>query len=111
MSTKQSTVDYILDQLAPFDNTYAQKMFGEYALYALGKVVGLVCNDTLFIKITEKGKTFVGEHYCEGFAYPGARVSMVIDEDLLENREWLCKLVQITADNLPFPKPKKKKAK
>ena len=109
MASKQSTVDYILDQLAPLEGSWARRMFGNYALYSLGKVVGLVCEDKLYIKITEKGKEFVGEHYREGYAYEGARVSMLIDEDLIEDREWLCKLVQITAESLPTSKVKKTK--
>ncbi len=109
MATQQSMMDYILDQLSGMPGINARKMFGEYALYCDGLVVGLVCDDTLFIKITEKGKEFVGDHYQEGFAYPGAKASMMIDGDLLEQREWLMRLVRMTADSLPPPKPKKKK--
>ena len=106
MSTRQSTVDYILDQLVPVGEVSARKMFGEYALYCDGKVVGLVCDNTLYIKITEPGKTFVGKYYQEGNAYKGAKTSMVIDDDRIEDREWLCELVRITAENVAFTKKK-----
>lgn len=109
MATKQSSIDFILDQLASIGNVSARKMFGEYALYCDGKVVGLVCNDTLYIKITEPGKIFVDKCYQEGNAYDGAKVSMIIDGDRIEDREWLSQLVLITADNLPLPKIKKHK--
>lgn len=56
MSTAQSTVEYILDQLTAIPNVSARKMFGEYALYAGNKVVALVCDNTMFVKITEAGK-------------------------------------------------------
>ncbi len=111
MSTKQGTADYILDQLVSIKNVFTRKMFGEYALYCDGKVVGLVCNDTLYVKITEEGKNFVGKYYKEGYAYDGAKVSMQINEDQIDNREWLSRLVSITAENLPIPKPKKIKNK
>ena len=107
MATSQSTVDFILDQLVREGRARARKMFGEYALYFDDKVVGLVCNDTLYIKITEQGKEFVGKYYKEGYAYPGAKVSMEIDGGQMEDREWLCNLVRITSENVPFPKPKK----
>lgn len=107
MATKQSTVDYILDQLVSVDDVSTRKMFGEYALYVNGKVVGLVCDDTLYVKSTEQGKIFSGTYYQEGYAYPGAKVSMVIDEDRIEDREWLSELVRITADNIPLAKKKK----
>ena len=111
MSTKQSSVDYILDQLASIQDVAARKMFGEYALYCDGKVVGLVCDDTLFIKITDEGKNFVGKYYKGGYAYKGAKISMAIDEDRIDEREWISELIQITADRLPLPKKKLKKKK
>lgn len=40
-----------------------RRMFGEYALYASGKVVGLICDNVLLIKITAAGKEFVGTPY------------------------------------------------
>jgi len=100
MATKQSTVDFILDQLVSVGNISARKMFGEYALYCDGKVVGLVCDDTLYIKITEQGKIFAGTYYQEGYAYKGAKMSMLIDGDRIEDREWLTELVRVTAENL-----------
>lgn len=108
MKTKQSTIDYILDQLISVGDVSARKMFCEYALYCDNKVVALVCRDTLFVKITEQGKEFVGKHYREGHAYKGARTSMVMDDNRIEDREWLSELIRITADSLPAPKPKKK---
>jgi len=107
MATKISTIGYIEDQLAGIPEIGSRKMFGEYALYCGDKVVALVCDDELFVKITEAGKAFVGERYAEGIAYPGARPSMRIDEDLIEDREGLTELIRITAEALPVPKPKK----
>jgi len=107
MATKQSTVDFILDQLSSLDSVLARKMFGEYALYCAGKVVALICDDSLFVKITEQGKAFVGKHYQEGHAYEGAKASMLIDPELIEDREWLSNLILITTDSLPLPKKKK----
>ena len=108
MATKQSTIEYIEDQLGEIGVT-SRKMFGEYALYCGGKVVALLCDDTLFVKLTEAGKDFVGTHYKEGEAYPGAKPSMRIDDDRIEDREWLQELIRITTDGLPAPKRKKKR--
>jgi TfoX/Sxy family transcriptional regulator of competence genes len=109
MATKRSTIEYIEDQLTEIPLIHSRKMFGEYALYCGTKVVALVCDDKLFVKITEEGKMFVGEHYEEGRAYPGARPSMYIDEDMIDDHEWLCELIRITEQSLPLPKPKEKK--
>lgn len=102
-------MDYIEDQLSGVPGIHSRKMFGEYALYCGDKVVALVCDGKLFVKITDAGKAFVGEHYEEGYAYPGAKPSMHIDEDLIDDRAWLMELVRITEAELPLPKVKKKK--
>ncbi len=108
MSTKASTIEYIEDQLGGVGVT-TRKMFGEYTMYCDGKVVALVCNDTLFVKMTDAGKQYVGAKCEEGAAYPGAKPSMVINEDLIEDREWLQELIRLTAEHLPAPKIKSKK--
>jgi TfoX/Sxy family transcriptional regulator of competence genes len=86
-------------------------MFGEYALYCGEKVVALVCDNQLFVKITPAGKALVGKRYQEGEAYPGARPSMLIDADEIEDSERLYELIRITAAALPPPKPKKPRKK
>ena len=109
MATKESTIEYLLDQLSGIKTVRARKMFGEYALYVDEKVVALVCDDELFVKITEEGKRLLGKNYKEGFAYPGAKASMHISGELIEDKDFLEKLISLTAKVLPLPKPKKKK--
>ncbi len=106
MATKQSTIEFIQDQLASLKDISARKMFGEYALYYQGKVVALVCDDTLFVKMTDEGKQFIGENYEEGCAYKGAKASLKINVEQMENREWLSQLIQITAEHVQIPKRK-----
>ena len=110
MGTSASTIDYLLDQLSSLPGVSSRKMFGEYGLYLDGKVVGFVCDDQLFLKITPAGKELVGARYQEGLPYPGAKPYLLVDADGLEDAEWLCGLVRVTADALPAPKPKKPKA-
>ena len=111
MATKQSTIDYILDQISGAGELRARKMFGEYALYCNDKVVALVCADQLFLKITAEGKKYVGDRYEEGQAYASAKPSMLISGELIEDREWIQELIRLTAEALPMPKPKKKAIK
>jgi TfoX/Sxy family transcriptional regulator of competence genes len=108
MSSDKDFIDFIVDQIEnPGTITY-KKMFGEYAIYSDGKVVALVCDNQLFVKPTDGGKSFIG-NVVEAPAYPGAKLSFLI-EDKLEDREWLSELIRITARELPEPKPKKIKA-
>lgn len=108
MATKQATIDYLLDQLRDIKDVRARKMFGEYALYSQDKVVALVCDDELFVKITEPGKKFVGKKYMEGYPYPGAKAAMHINGSLLEDIKFITELIRLTATVLPVPRPKNK---
>ena len=102
-------MDFIVDQLENAGDITSRKMFGEYAIYCDGKVTALVCDNQLFVKPTEAGRSFIGE-VVEAPPYPGAKMSFLI-EDGFENRDWISDLVRITAKELPEPKPKKKKKK
>jgi TfoX/Sxy family transcriptional regulator of competence genes len=50
MATDAEFVQYVVDQAAGAGAITYRKMFGEYALYADGKVVALVCDNKLFVK-------------------------------------------------------------
>lgn len=110
MSTSADTIIYLSDQLTSLGNRIrTRKMFGEYAMYCDERVVALICDDQLFVKITDSGKEFVGNNYQEGFPYPGAKPAMLIGGDIIENKDAFAQLIDITAQSLPMPKPKKRK--
>ena len=107
MASDQKFVDFVTDQIKRAGEITAKKMFGEYGIYADGKIVGLICDNKLFIKPTKSGREFIGD-VVESPPYPGAQPSFLI-EDKIEDSEWLSKLVRISVKELPEPKPKKKK--
>jgi len=105
MASKQSNVDFVLEQMAEAGPVSARKMFGEYAIYRANKLVALFCDDQLFVKPTDGGRSFIGEPK-EGAPYPGAKPWFSIGGDRCEDSEWLAELVRVTAAELPEPKPK-----
>ncbi|WP_354005361.1 TfoX/Sxy family protein [Roseateles amylovorans] len=105
MGSRQSTMDYVLEQISQAGDVSAKKMFGEFGIYCDGRVVGFLCDDQLFVKITEAGRQHIAQPK-EGLAYPGAKPSFLIDGDLWEDREWLSTLIRRTAAEIPLPKPK-----
>ena len=107
MASDQKFVDYVLEQMESAGDVSARKMFGEYGIYLNGKIIGSVCDNKLFIKPTAAGRNFVGD-VSEVPPYPGAKPNFYID-DKIEDRAWLADLVKITYEELPAPKPKKKK--
>jgi TfoX/Sxy family transcriptional regulator of competence genes len=110
MATKQSTIDFLTEQLSGLNNLRTRKMFGEYAVYCDEKVIGFVCDDQLFIKPIPEAKMFIGNPE-EAPPYPGAKNYYLISADKWEDREWLIELVQTVAVALPLPTPKKKSVK
>lgn len=108
MATSQTTIDYITDQLTRLPDVRSQKMFGEYALYHEDKVVALVCDNQFFLKPTEAGKKLLGTPV-EAPPYPGAKMYYRLDDDILEDRELLVRLVTATTTALPMPKEKRRK--
>jgi len=107
MASDLSFVEFVVDQIEDAGEITFRKMFGEYALYCKGKVVALVCDNRLFVKPTEAGRSFIG-NVVEAPPYPGAKPSFLI-EDQVEDREWISQLIMLTEKELPMPKPKKKR--
>jgi TfoX/Sxy family transcriptional regulator of competence genes len=105
MASKQSTIDFLLQQMGAAGAIHAKKMFGEYGIYCDEKIVALVCDDQLFVKPTEAGLKFIG-NIIEGFPYPGAKPYFLISRDKWDDCRWLAQLVQISAAELPLPKKK-----
>lgn len=107
MASEQKIVDFIADQIGFPKNITNKRMFGEFGLYFDNKLFGQVCDNKLFIKPTQSGREYIGE-VVEASPYPGAKPSFLIEEKL-DDKEWLKKLVTITVNELPEPKPKKSK--
>ncbi len=104
MATEQGFVEYVQSQSGLGHQLAFKKMFGEYALYLHGKVVAFACDNQLYLKPTEEGRTLLGK-VSEHPPYPGAKLYFRIDEQL-EDRELLRRVFEVTARVLPLPKPK-----
>lgn len=100
MATKQTVIDFIMEQVAQAGKITYRKMFGEYALYCNGKVVALVCDDQLFVKPTIAGKSFL-KNVVEAAPYVGAKPYFLISADQWDDASWLSQLLKITAETLP----------
>lgn len=106
MASDQHFTDSVLERIEHAGEITAKKMFGEYGVYADGKIFALVCDNRLFIKPTAGGRRFLGA-VVEAPPYPGAKPYFLIEEKLHDGA-WLSELVRITVRELPEPKPKKK---
>jgi TfoX/Sxy family transcriptional regulator of competence genes len=105
MTSRQSTVDFILEQISGAGTVSAKKMFGEYGVYCDGKIVALICDDRLFVKPTKAGRAFIS-NVIEACPYPGAKPYLLISGDRWDEHEWLTTLFKLSAEELPPPKKK-----
>lgn len=108
MATQQRTIDFLLEKAAGAGGVAAKPMFGEYGVYVEGKMIGMVCDDQLFLKPTVSGRAHA-EPVSDAQPYPGAKPQMLIAADRWDDAEWLGELLRVTAAELPTPKPLKPK--
>ena len=107
MANDLAFIEFVVDQIDPSCDVRFRHMFGGCTLYSHDKVVALICDDQLFVKPTEAGRSFIGD-VVEAPPYEGAKDSFLIG-DKIEDGEWLTQLITLTATELPAPKPRRKK--
>ncbi len=104
MATDAGYAKYVCDQLHAAGGIDARKMFGEYGLYRHGKIVAFIADNQLFVKPTPAGEAVLGTP-TYGPPYPGAKPFFNVS-DLLDDPEWLVRLILATDAALPPPKKK-----
>jgi TfoX/Sxy family transcriptional regulator of competence genes len=82
MATQKETVEFLLAKFRQPARFSVRAMFGEYALYADGQVVALICGDQLYVKILPASQDL--ETLCEKDSpYPGAKPHYLVEEGQL----------------------------
>lgn len=106
MASDLDFVEYVCEQISGAGAITYRKMFGEYGIYCNGKVIGVICDNQFFVKKTEAGVSLCPN--CEEAApYTGAKAHLVIDS--VDDRDLMARFIAVTYQELPAPKPKKKK--
>lgn len=112
MGSTPEYADYVIDQLDAAGEITRRKMFGEYAVYVGTKVVGFICDDRLFAKITDAGLELLADAELAveyGKPYPGAKDYVVVT--FLDDVELVTEFVRTTVDALPEPAQKRQRRK
>ena len=105
MASSIEFVEYIADQLVALGNIRYKRMFGEYGLYHDEKFFACICENQLFVKITDEGYRVLKNPETAP-PYNGSRPYFLISD--IDNKELLQALTIATCDALPVPKPKKR---
>jgi TfoX/Sxy family transcriptional regulator of competence genes len=106
MASDREFVKFVCEQLRGAGEISSRRMFGEAAVYLQDKVIGLICDNQLFVKPTESGRAKIGVP-TEAPPFPGAKNWFLMAD--LDDPEFLAELVRATAAALPNPKIKVKK--
>ena len=106
MATTKDYIEYVCERLHGAGGLRYRKMFGEYMVYVNDKPVLLVCDNTVFVKIVPELAALMADAE-RGLPYEGAKEMLLVDE--VDNKEFLTGLFNAMYDELPAPKPKKRK--
>ena len=88
MACNADFVQFIVDQCSGAGEIAVKKMMGDYCIYCDGVLFGLICDNNLYIKMTDAGEAVLDEIVLRP-PYPSARdhfyISNVDDRDYLED--------------------------
>lgn len=104
MASTKAYLDYVLDQLSELDEIRFRAMMGEYILYYRGKVFGGIYDDRFLVKPVPAAVKMMPEAAME-VPYEGAKEMILVDE--IDNRQFLCELVESMWKELPEKRKKK----
>jgi TfoX/Sxy family transcriptional regulator of competence genes len=106
MASSKEYLDFILEQVSELDNVSYKAMMGEFIIYYKGKIIGGLYDDRLLVKPVQSAINYMPNAVYE-LPYDGAKEMLLIDD--VDNKEFLIGLFDAVYDDLPAPKPKKKK--
>ncbi len=105
MASSREYLDFILDQLSGLDSIKYRAMMGEFILYYKGKVFGGIYDDRLLVKPVPAAVKMMPNAVTE-LPYDGAKEMLLVDD--VDNRAFLCELIDGMWEELPEKKRQKK---
>ena len=106
MASSKEYLNFILEQLSELEDITYRTMMGEYIIYYHGKIVGGIYDDRLLVKPVKSAIEYMPNAEYE-LPYEGAKEMLLVDD--VDHKEYLTGLFNSMYDELPAPKPKKKK--
>ena len=104
MASTKGSLDFVLEQLSGLEEISFRAMMGEYILYYRGRIFGGIYDDRLLVKPVPAAAKLMPDASME-LPYDGAKEMLLVED--IDNREFLCKLVEAMYEELPAPKKKK----
>lgn len=108
MASTKEYLDFVIEQLSGMDEISYRAMMGEYILYYRGRVFGGIYDNRLLVKPVTTAVKLMPDAPME-LPYDGAKEMILVDD--VDNREFLCKLVESMWEELPERKRKNRKVR
>lgn len=106
MASSKEYLKFILGQLSDLDEITYRAMMGEFIIYYRGRIAGGIYDDRLLVKPVKSAIDYMPTAQYD-LPYEGAKAMLLVDE--VDNKGFLTGLFNVMYDELPAPKPKKKK--
>ena len=106
MASSKEYLNFISEQLSDLEEITYRSMMGEYIIYYRGKIVGGIYDDRFLVKPAKSAIAYMPNAKYE-VPYDGAKEMLLVDD--IDNKDFLTGLFNSMYDELPAPKPKKKK--
>lgn len=106
MASSREYLEFILGQLSGLEEITHRAMMGEYILYYRGRIIGGIYDDRLLVKPIPAAVSRMPEAPRE-LPYEGARPMLLVGN--VDDREFLTELIGAMYEELPAPKPKKRR--
>ena len=119
MAGSSPLVEYLVDELAPLGHAQGRRMFSGHGLYVDGLIVGLVIDETLYLKVDGGNRATFEAVGMEPFTYlnRGRRVALpyweapaAVIEEPDQLREWAAASLAV-ARRAAMAKPRQKARK
>ena len=101
MASSKEYLDFIKEQLSQAEDVSFRPMMGEYIVYCRGRVIGGIYDDRFLVKPIKAARAMMPEAQ-EEIPYDGAKAMLLVDN--VDDRSFLCTLLEAIAAELPTPK-------
>ncbi len=103
MASTKEYLDFVMEQLSGLDELSSRAMMGEYILHYRGRIFGGIYDDRLLVRPVSMTLRLVPDAKME-LPYNGAKEMILVDN--VDDRQFLCELVESMWEELPEKKKK-----
>ncbi|HAE17451.1 MAG TPA: competence protein TfoX [Erysipelotrichaceae bacterium] len=105
MASSKEYLEFILEQLSGMEGISYRPMMGEYIIYCNGRIAGGIYDDRFLVKPVKAAREMMPDAETE-IPYEGGKEMLLVNR--VDDRDFLCELLEAMYEELPVPKRKKK---